>query len=293
MAIRFAPDGRVFVAEKDGLIKVFDNLNDPTPTVYADLRTKVHDFWDRGLLGMALDPQFTTGRPYVYVLYTHDAAIGGTAPRWGDDCPTPPGPDADGCVVSGRLSQADRGRHRAGADRGLVPAVPEPLDRHARVRPRRRAVRQRRRRRELQLRRLRPGRHPSTRAATRPAGRRHHDAADGRGRRAAQPGHPDERPTRRASTARSCGDPDTGAALPDNPNAASATRTRAASSPTACATRSASRSAPGRTTSTSATWAGTLGGDRPRCRAPPRRSRTSAGRATRATGARRRTTAST
>ena len=39
---------------------------------------------------MALDPQFPT-RPYVYVSYTHDAAIGGTAPRWGDTCPTPPG----------------------------------------------------------------------------------------------------------------------------------------------------------------------------------------------------------
>jgi glucose/arabinose dehydrogenase len=45
------------------------------------------------------------------VLYAHDAAIGGTAPRWGapgvssDPCPTPPGPTSDGCVVSGRLSR--------------------------------------------------------------------------------------------------------------------------------------------------------------------------------------------
>ncbi len=104
-AIRFAADGRVFVAEQSGLIKVFDNLSDPTASVYADLRTNVQQFWDRGLLGMALDPQFTTGRPFVYVLYTHDAAIGGTAPRWGDQCPDPPGSVADGCVVSGRLSR--------------------------------------------------------------------------------------------------------------------------------------------------------------------------------------------
>src|SRR5262245_31420382 len=53
-AFRFAPDGRVFVAEKSGLIKVFDNLTDTTPTVFADLRTNVHNFWDRGLLGLAL-----------------------------------------------------------------------------------------------------------------------------------------------------------------------------------------------------------------------------------------------
>jgi len=107
-AIRFSPDGRVFVAEKSGLIKVFDSLSDPTPTVFADLRTEVHNFWDRGLLGIALDPGFPE-KPYVYALYTHDAAIGGTAPRWGtagetsDGCPTPPGPTTDGCEVSGRL----------------------------------------------------------------------------------------------------------------------------------------------------------------------------------------------
>ncbi|MGW0808487.1 PQQ-dependent sugar dehydrogenase, partial [Nonomuraea sp. NPDC002799] len=56
--IEFAADGRVFVAEKNGLIKVFDSLTDTTPTTYADLRTQVHNFWDRGLLGMALHPDF-------------------------------------------------------------------------------------------------------------------------------------------------------------------------------------------------------------------------------------------
>src|SRR6186997_640711 len=35
-AVRFARDGRVFVAEKSGLIKVFDGVSDPTPTVFAD-----------------------------------------------------------------------------------------------------------------------------------------------------------------------------------------------------------------------------------------------------------------
>jgi glucose/arabinose dehydrogenase len=109
-AIRFASDGRVFVAEKSGLVKVFDSLSDAQPDVFADLRTQVHNFWDRGLLGLALDPHFPAN-PHVYVLYAHDAAIGGAAPRWGapgatsDGCPTPPGPTADGCVVSGRVSR--------------------------------------------------------------------------------------------------------------------------------------------------------------------------------------------
>ena len=109
-AIEFASDGRVFVAEKRGVIKVFDNLSDTTPTVFADLNTNVYNFWDRGLLGMVLDPDFPAS-PYVYVLYTYDAEPGGAAPRWGtsgvyaDPCPTPPGPTADGCVVTGRLSR--------------------------------------------------------------------------------------------------------------------------------------------------------------------------------------------
>lgn len=109
-AVRFAPDGRVFVAEKSGLVRVFDSLADTTPATFADLRTNVYNGHDRGLLGLELHPRFPT-QPYVYVLYTHDAAIGGTAPRWGapgqtfDDCPTPPGATEDGCVVSGRLSR--------------------------------------------------------------------------------------------------------------------------------------------------------------------------------------------
>ena len=112
MVVRFSPDGRVFVAEKSGLIKVYDNLADPTASVYADLRTQVHNYWDRGLLGMVLDPQFPAD-PYIYVLYTRDAAIGAAAPRWGtpgvtsDPCPNPPGGNVDGCVVSGRLSRVN------------------------------------------------------------------------------------------------------------------------------------------------------------------------------------------
>ena len=117
--IRFASDGRVFVAEKSGLIKVFDSTSDPTPTTFADLRTNVHNFWDRGLLGMALHPSFPS-QPYVYVLYTYDHILGDTAPapRWGspgatsDGCPSPPGATGDGCVVSGRLSRLQACRQR-------------------------------------------------------------------------------------------------------------------------------------------------------------------------------------
>jgi glucose/arabinose dehydrogenase len=111
-AVRFASDGRVFVAEKSGIVKVFDDPSDATPSVFADLRTNVYNFWDRGMLGLALDPAFPT-RPYVYVAYTYDHELGSSAPapRWGtpgatsDPCPTPPGATSDGCVVSSRISR--------------------------------------------------------------------------------------------------------------------------------------------------------------------------------------------
>src|SRR5689334_12421549 len=63
-AVRFSPDGKVFVAEKSGLIKVFDSISDTTPSVFADLRSEVFDFVDLGLLGLVVDPGFPA-RPYV------------------------------------------------------------------------------------------------------------------------------------------------------------------------------------------------------------------------------------
>ncbi|WP_238007679.1 PQQ-dependent sugar dehydrogenase [Dactylosporangium sp. AC04546] len=95
----FSPDGRVFVAEKGGTIKVFDSLSDPTPTVFADLSGRVHDNEDKGLLGLALPPNFPSN-PSVYVSYTWTQPIGGGLDL-GDTCPTP----GTGCIVSGRLSK--------------------------------------------------------------------------------------------------------------------------------------------------------------------------------------------
>lgn len=106
--LTFAPDGLVFVGEKSGRIKVFEGLSDGTPTVFADLSGQVHNFWDRGLLGLAVDPEWPA-RPYVYALHTHSVALDASMTAPGseqgvfDDCPTPPGPLTDGCVASARL----------------------------------------------------------------------------------------------------------------------------------------------------------------------------------------------
>lgn len=120
--IAFGRDGSVFVAEKSGIIHRFDGLEDTTRTQVADLRTVTHNANDRGLLGLAVDPEFGPDRPYLYVQYTYDHVLGSPAPppRWGtpgatfDACPTPPGPTADGCVVSGRLSKLTLAGPRGG-----------------------------------------------------------------------------------------------------------------------------------------------------------------------------------
>ena len=127
MSIVFAPNGNVFVAEKRGVIKFYTSLADTTPTVFADLNTNVHNYWDRGLMGLAVDPGYPT-RPYVYVLYAYNHILGDAQPgpalaigrcdrapgsKYDDRCPNPPQGTADGCVVSGRLSRLTVERRRS------------------------------------------------------------------------------------------------------------------------------------------------------------------------------------
>jgi len=99
--IEFAADGRIFVAEKGGVIRTFDDVSDSTASIFADLSVQVMDYWDRGLLGLAVHPNFPID-PYLYLLYTLDAPVGGTPPVFNDSCADPTG---SGCVVGGRLSR--------------------------------------------------------------------------------------------------------------------------------------------------------------------------------------------
>ena len=98
VAVRFAPDGSVFVAEQNGIVEVFDDIYDATPTQVVDISNEVHGYWDRGLLGMAVDPDFAAGSRYLYTMYTWDTGdqwpilrTGGGATKWGTSC-TNPGP---------------------------------------------------------------------------------------------------------------------------------------------------------------------------------------------------------
>ena len=65
-AMQFAPDGRLFVCEQRGTLRVFkDGVLLPTPFVTLP----VNAAGERGLLGVAFDPAFAVNQ-YVYVYYT-------------------------------------------------------------------------------------------------------------------------------------------------------------------------------------------------------------------------------
>lgn len=69
-AFAFAPDGRIFIAEKAGRVRVVQDgqlLNEP----FADLTYEVNKQANRGLLGIAVHPNWPR-LPYLYLAYTYD-----------------------------------------------------------------------------------------------------------------------------------------------------------------------------------------------------------------------------
>jgi aldose sugar dehydrogenase len=74
----FAPDGRLFVTERPGRVRIFAQ-NAATSEVAIAL-DDVSAQGEAGLLGIALDPEFTTNR-YVYLYYTAQVGGGGAVNR--------------------------------------------------------------------------------------------------------------------------------------------------------------------------------------------------------------------
>ena len=278
--VAFAADGRVFVAEKSGLVKVFDSLGDTTPTVFADLRTQVHNFLDRGLLGLTLDPQFPAS-PYVYVLYTYDAPRPHRAPvgdgrRHQRRLPRSPRRQRGRLRRTGRLSRlaaaGDRmsgpehvlvsgwcqqfpshsiGTVRFGPDGALyaAPATVRTTTTSTTARPRTRAAI--RRYRQAPASRL-----PAPRGLVAFAVPAAAVRAAGQPRRHDHPGRPRHRRRPARQPVRLAPRPE-----------------RGGSSPTGCATRSASTSVRGPTSCGWVTSAGGLGGDQPHTGRQRRRGR--------------------
>ena len=96
-----APDGRTFVVEKSGRLRVVLANGTLRSTPVLDLRTKVNAFSDRGMLGVEVDKDFATNG-YVYLLYVYEL--------------NPLNPDQDGPMTS-RLT-----RVKVNPDNTLAPS---------------------------------------------------------------------------------------------------------------------------------------------------------------------------
>ncbi len=68
-AFAFAPGNKIFVAQKGGTIRLIENgVLNPTPVIAIP---NVNQAGDRGVLGIATDPNFQTNG-YIYVFHTHE-----------------------------------------------------------------------------------------------------------------------------------------------------------------------------------------------------------------------------
>jgi glucose/arabinose dehydrogenase/PKD repeat protein len=77
-AVAFAPDGRAFIAEKQGTVKVVLPSEAPRARLLIDISDHVATHVDRGLLGIAVDSDFAHNG-YIYLLYTYDSDQAQTA----------------------------------------------------------------------------------------------------------------------------------------------------------------------------------------------------------------------
>lgn len=69
-AFAFLPGGRILVAQQNGVVRlVKDGVLQSAP--FVDISSKVNDYWDRGLLGIAADANFSSNG-YVYLLHTYE-----------------------------------------------------------------------------------------------------------------------------------------------------------------------------------------------------------------------------
>jgi glucose/arabinose dehydrogenase len=112
-AMAFAPDGRIFVTEKDsGQVRVIKNATIlPTPFATVSVRNEN----ERGLLGLALDPNFSTnGNVYVYYTANSGSDVRNRIVRLKASSPSADVSDGTQTVIF-ELQPLDSGYHNGGA----------------------------------------------------------------------------------------------------------------------------------------------------------------------------------
>jgi glucose/arabinose dehydrogenase len=66
----FMPNGRILIGDQSGIVRVAQN-GVLLPAPFIDIRGQVNHSQDRGLIGLAVHPNFPTS-PYVYLLFVYD-----------------------------------------------------------------------------------------------------------------------------------------------------------------------------------------------------------------------------
>ena len=80
-SLKFAPDGRLFVSSQDGHIWVFVNdVRQAQPFLTPADINNPHNIWEMGLVGFALDPNFSSNN-YIYLFYMTNNVSGSPSPR--------------------------------------------------------------------------------------------------------------------------------------------------------------------------------------------------------------------
>ena len=92
----FLPDGRILMAEKNGMIRSVSSSGRPGAQPFLDLRSRVTTSFFRGILGFKVDPDFAA-HPFVYVAYT---------PKLAGEKPTGPHGRGSAAFVSRTAAQS-------------------------------------------------------------------------------------------------------------------------------------------------------------------------------------------
>jgi glucose/arabinose dehydrogenase/chitodextrinase len=78
VGLTWAPDGRMFIWQRDGVVRILKN-GALLPTPFINISSQVNSFLDRGMLGLALHPNFAENG-FVYLLFTREEGGNPTSP---------------------------------------------------------------------------------------------------------------------------------------------------------------------------------------------------------------------
>ena len=121
IALASMPDGRLLIVNQTGKLRVYEN-GTLRGTSALDISSRICSNSERGLLGVAVDPDFSTNR-YIYLFYTHNKF--GTCPTFDPTNPNNPVNRVSRFVMSGNIVDPNSekvlvdnipslGRHNAG-----------------------------------------------------------------------------------------------------------------------------------------------------------------------------------